>query len=130
MTIEWKKYKTEYKSLKDRYSFKEGEIFTGLVSTLSENQSQDTLEKFENITGTIESIPFVSFSITPTNIGFKLTSRSEISLKDYKPLDFKLEEWGECESSTRCKNKAMSVIKGFTVYLGTGKINDGECYKY
>jgi hypothetical protein len=127
--IDWTKYKTEYKSIKERYYITEGEIFVGLIDFKSENQTQDNLVKGEYIKGLINNIPFADFSIHSVNNKFGLSSRSEISLKDYKPLNYKIERWGEFDTIDECKNKAMSIIKGFQVYLGTGKINDGEYLK-
>jgi hypothetical protein len=127
--IDWSKYKTEFKNIEDGYCIEQGVIFVGLIDIKSENQNQDDLGKNEYIKGVISNIPFADFSITPVNNKFGLSSRSVISLKDYKELNFKIERWGEFDTVDECKNKAMSVIKGFQVYLGTGRINDGEYLK-
>ena len=124
--IDWTKYKTEFKNLEDGYSIEQGVIFVGLIDIKSENQNQDELGKNEHIKGVINNIPFADFSITPVNDKFGLTSRSVISLKDYKELDFKIERWGEFDTIDECKNKSMSIIKGFKEYLGTGFNNSGN----
>jgi hypothetical protein len=132
ITINWTKYKTEYKSLEDRYSIVEGEIYTGLVNIEDKEQDLSILNnKNEHIIGRVESIPFVSFTIVKTESNnYGLITKSDISLRNYKPLQYKIEKWGEDEKIKPCMDRAMSIITGFKEYLGTGKENDGEYLKY
>jgi len=127
MKINWTKYRTESKSLDDRYFLRPGEIFTGWLEITCENSDQDKLEPGEYFKGIVDNIPFAHFYISISDSEFKLTSHSEISLKDYKPLiNYKIENWGKRDTIEACKNKAERVINGFRICLGTDKINDGE----
>ena len=126
LSIKWKKYRTEYKSLDDKYQIKEGEIYVGLLDIADEEQNLKTVNENENITGIIDTVPFVKFQITKKENNFRLISISDISLRDYKSLFCRNEKWGEFETTEKCMNKAMSVIKGFQYYFGSGKENNGK----
>ena len=132
LIINWKKHYIESRGLSNPFT-SNGYSTVGLISFESESQDLTHLnmENKEYIIGKINNSKFpLSFTITPINKKYKLTTTSPISLMTYEELSLRVENWGEFDSIETCMNRAMSVLKGFKVYFLTDKENDGNYYKY
>lgn len=125
--IIWKKYRVETREIEDFLTLDGKTYMTGLFDILDEKQDMSYIDpvKYEFIRGTINNVPFATFSIQKVDGGFSLSSNSRISLKNYNEnSNFRLEKLGEFETVEFCKTKAQSIIEGFRTNLGSEIIVD------
>lgn len=110
--------------------------YTRWLPEKCEDQQMDTLnaDNYEQIQITINTMPFVSFYISPLRQEFpkySLISESPISLRNYEEIveENRIESWGEFDEIGDCINKAINIIAGFTNGIKIGEINDGNYYE-
>ncbi len=123
--INWIKRYSVVKTLADRYEIKPGELYSGVISIISDNQNLDSLEydKKEYLKGNC-NIPFLSFSIIIDKTGmYNLSSVSPISLKDYTEQNLRVEEWYKSSNIDDCILAAENVLNTFIKNFG--KNNNG-----